>query len=74
MANKHNLKRNRIKQPVERTLVQKGGRKVITNPVTGEVEVKHTPDIYSQGKPSGSTVKYGQPNKPENMAPKGAKK
>ena len=64
-----------IKQPVERTITSKATteRKVLTNPVTGELEVVHitTPAAYKQGKAQGPTTHGGNRNTPDNMAPKG---
>jgi hypothetical protein len=69
MARKHNLKRNRVSQHVERTLVTPAQteRKVVLNPNTDEYEaitVILKPAVYRQSKVvGGSTLKgRGLPN------------
>jgi len=58
MARKHNLKRNRVSQPVERITVAptvKAVRKVVLNPETNEYEVVHPSPVVRQGRALGST-------------------
>lgn len=60
MARKHNLKRNRVAQPVDHIKVsdEVTSRAVVTDPSTGELVVKHTviqPARFTQGKAQGST-------------------
>ena len=64
MARKHNLKRTRVKQAVERVIVKPEKRtterKIVTDPTTGELKVVHTVhvenEVVRQGKAQGSTV------------------
>lgn len=67
VARKHS-KQNVSKQSVTRTLIEpeRTERKVVQNPVTGEVEVKHVviPAAYQQGRATASTTKRGKPNVP----------
>ncbi len=59
MARKHNLKRNRVKQPVQMTAVtpvKAEDRKVLLNPETGEYEVVRPEPVFKQGRALGSTI------------------
>ncbi len=59
MARKHNLKRNRVRQPVEQTLVtpESTERKLLLNPDTNEyiIHTIHIPAIVLQGRAKGPT-------------------
>ena len=67
MARKH-AKKFKVKQPVERTVLvpEKVERKVLTNHITGMLEVKSiiTPAVVKQGKAAGSTSTKGNRNVP----------
>ena len=61
MARKHNLKRNRVSMPVERTLLTPAvtERKIVMNQTTGQYEVQQVvvkPAVYRQGHAAGQTV------------------
>ena len=60
MARKHNLKRHRIKQPVERTLMNAvldnpNDRKIVLNPETDKYEIVKPVPIFRQGRAMGPT-------------------
>ena len=50
-------------------------RKVVTNPVTGELEVTHieVPAVVKQGKALAPTTQRGNPNAPHDRTKKGGK-
>lgn len=59
MARKHNLKRHRVSQPVERITVEttdKKDRKVVLNPVTDQYEVQTPSPVVKQGRALGPTI------------------
>lgn len=65
------------KQPVENILIRPEvrERKVLTNPITGDIEVVHIvmPAVYKKGRAQGPTTTKGKKNHMHVKSPQGNK-